>query len=458
MEGEAGPRGVPRATVVVGVLNNEAYVGTLLHSLLRQWRPDCELLLIDDGSRDRSFEAARQVVASYPGVSATLMRNASPLGLGLVPLVLRHARAPVLIQADSDDLALPGRLDAILACFESDPQCRLVTSNAVLLAEDGTPVGLLDTGHPDAVLRDPMVAAGTVGSSQWLGASSAWHRSLFEDFPALDPELCPYGPDLLLAFRAALAGTHHYLSRPLIGWRQHARNMHKLAGAANGRDAAFERHGAFELMVMAQKLRDVAAMRARSVAADELAALDQVAVRCQMAFHGHFEHWSRARNRLAHGGRNRDDAADMVATVPAVPAMTTLRRGERRMFGTPDALGTLAHGWAGVHGPEPVWNWTARTALLGFARGQDGATAMTLGVQAVPGTGERRILVSVDLGPASEFLVGGDGLGIRMPVAAEGVSGLTVLIHVPDAGRPSDGTPGADTRLLGIQLRSITLS
>ena len=460
MEGEVGPRGAPRATVVIGVLDNEAYIGAQLHSLLRQWRPDIELLVIDDGSMDRSLAAARQVLACYPDVCATLMRNAAPLGLmGIVSPILRHARAPVLIQADSDDLALPGRIDATLACFDADPRCRLVTSNAVLLAEDGTPIGLLDTDHPDAVLQDPVAAAGSVGSSQWLGATSAWHRSLFEDFPTVDPELCPYGPDLLLPFRASLVGTHHYLARPLVGWRQHARNTHKLMGAASAQDAAFERHGALELMVLAQRLRDTAALRARSVDTSEVAVLDQVAAGGQATFQDHFAHWSRARNRLTRGGRDRAGAADGATTVPAVPPMTTLRRGERRVFGTLDTLGAVAQGWAGLHGPEPAWNWTARTALLGFARARDGADTVTLGVQGVPGTGNRRAFVSVDLGPAVEFVVGSDALEIRMPIDGQrAAGGLTVSIHVPDAARPSDRVSGADARLMGIQLRWIVVA
>ncbi len=132
----------------------------------------------------------------------------------------------MIIQADSDDIALPGRLDAILACFDRDPRCRLVSSNAVLISEGGMPMGILDAIHGDRVVdRDDPVPV--YWGALWYGATLAYHRSVFEAFPPMDAEFCPYGFDTIAPARATLLGTHHLLARPLVGWRQHVNNTHR---------------------------------------------------------------------------------------------------------------------------------------------------------------------------------------------------------------------------------------
>ena len=219
------------ATVAVPLFNHAAFIEERLESLFAQWLPGLELLLVDDASTDGGLALAERTLVRHPDIRATLVRNERTLGAGVLAVVLRLARGRIIIQADSDDVALPGRLKTTLACFRNDPTCRLVTSNAVLLSADGLAAGLHETEHPDEVFTDPRMAAAAEGDQRWLGATVAFHRSLFEELPPIDPADCPYGLDLMLPLRALLLGSHHYISRPLVGWRQHGRNTHRLEGA-----------------------------------------------------------------------------------------------------------------------------------------------------------------------------------------------------------------------------------
>lgn len=56
--------------VIVPFLNEEAYLGVLLGSLVAQTRPPDELLLVDDGSSDRSGELAGAFAAEHPWARA----------------------------------------------------------------------------------------------------------------------------------------------------------------------------------------------------------------------------------------------------------------------------------------------------------------------------------------------------------------------------------------------------
>ncbi len=190
--------------MLLPVLNNAQYIAAQIDSLAKQWRADLELLVLDDGSTDDSLATAARALARYPEISATLLRNETQRGVGNLDLILDQAAGEVIIQADSDDISLPGRLDAIMARFESDADCRLVSTNAVLLSADRIPMGIYAEPGPDEINRDPVCYAARIGAQQWLGATCAFDRRLLTDFPALDPDLFPNCLDMLLPFRAVL--------------------------------------------------------------------------------------------------------------------------------------------------------------------------------------------------------------------------------------------------------------
>lgn len=64
-----------RVAIVTSFLNEEDYLGRLLESLDRQQRPPDRILLVDDGSTDRSAEIAQKFVDAHP--YATLLRRPS---------------------------------------------------------------------------------------------------------------------------------------------------------------------------------------------------------------------------------------------------------------------------------------------------------------------------------------------------------------------------------------------
>ena len=70
---------LPGLTVVVPVFNSEQTVGELVSALAHILPTLCanyELILINDGSRDRSWQVIREIAAQHPWVCAVnMMRN-----------------------------------------------------------------------------------------------------------------------------------------------------------------------------------------------------------------------------------------------------------------------------------------------------------------------------------------------------------------------------------------------
>ena len=63
----------PRVSVICIFLDEEEFLAEAIASVLAQSYPDWELLLVDDGSHDRSAEIAREVAATNPSASATFV-------------------------------------------------------------------------------------------------------------------------------------------------------------------------------------------------------------------------------------------------------------------------------------------------------------------------------------------------------------------------------------------------
>jgi glycosyltransferase involved in cell wall biosynthesis len=95
-------------TVLVPVYNGEPYVGEAIGSILAQTLYEYELLIIDDGSTDRTTE----IVRSFRDKRIRLVRNGENRGL---IATLNHgveiARGKYIARMDSDDISHPERLE-----------------------------------------------------------------------------------------------------------------------------------------------------------------------------------------------------------------------------------------------------------------------------------------------------------------------------------------------------------
>ncbi len=132
----AGARTSPGVSVVIPVYNSERHVGEAIESILAQTFTDFELILIDDGSTDRSHEVMR----SYRDPRIRLVRNDSNLG---IPKTRNEgvflAEGDYLAFLDHDDYAYPRRLEKQVAFLERRPDCAAVGSWAVWVYENGRP-------------------------------------------------------------------------------------------------------------------------------------------------------------------------------------------------------------------------------------------------------------------------------------------------------------------------------
>ena len=130
--------GFPKVTVVIPVYNREKYVGIAVDSILSQTFSDFELLVIDDGSIDRSID----VVLSYSDPRIRLVRSNTNLGVATTRNKgIQLARGEYLAFLDSDDWAYPERLAKQTTFLDNHPDYAAVGSWIEWMSEAGHPSG-----------------------------------------------------------------------------------------------------------------------------------------------------------------------------------------------------------------------------------------------------------------------------------------------------------------------------
>jgi glycosyltransferase involved in cell wall biosynthesis len=130
-------------TIIVCCYNAERTIADTLDSLVRQTHPAREILVIDDGSTDRSAE----IVASRAVKDARirLLRNALNRGTAYSrQRGLNEAVCDAVLFFDADDLATPGILEKQADLLTSDPSLLGVGCYATYFASDTLDSGL---GH-----------------------------------------------------------------------------------------------------------------------------------------------------------------------------------------------------------------------------------------------------------------------------------------------------------------------
>ena len=132
----------------MSVYNGERFVEEAVASILAQTFTDFEFVILEDGSRDRTYEILQRMAALDSRIK--LYRNDRNIGLCLsLNRGLRAATAPILARMDADDISRPQRLEMQVAFLRDNPDIDVVGSYLKILgAED---VWALPTKHEDIV-------------------------------------------------------------------------------------------------------------------------------------------------------------------------------------------------------------------------------------------------------------------------------------------------------------------
>ncbi len=126
----------PRLSVCLPTYNGEAYVAEAVRSVLEQISTDFELVVVDDGSSDRTLE----ILQTFSDPRLRIYQNPHQRGIpGNWNVAVGLARGEYVCVFHQDDVMLAGNLARKLALFDADPSLSLVHSRAEAVVEPGAP-------------------------------------------------------------------------------------------------------------------------------------------------------------------------------------------------------------------------------------------------------------------------------------------------------------------------------
>jgi glycosyltransferase involved in cell wall biosynthesis len=153
-------RPLPRVSVVMGVRNGDDSIASTIGSLTSQQGVDLEVIVVNDGSSDRTGE----ILATLAAADARL-RVVNREGRGLTASLIegcRMARGDFIARQDAGDWSLPGRLHRQAAFLLAHPEASLCSSHVRCLVAEGATVRV---NAPDpASLADGLTGPAIHGS------------------------------------------------------------------------------------------------------------------------------------------------------------------------------------------------------------------------------------------------------------------------------------------------------
>lgn len=174
---------MPLVSAVVPAFNAERHLEQTLQSLVTQSYTNLEIIVVDDGSEDRTHHIAETMARRYPQIRMVHQPNqgvaaARNRGIG-------ESRGEFIAPIDADDIWFPDAVMKLATCLRnSDARTGVAYGWSVTLDEDG----LLDGG-----LRCSKIAGDVLGTlicHNFLGNASATliRRECFEKVGGYDPQ------------------------------------------------------------------------------------------------------------------------------------------------------------------------------------------------------------------------------------------------------------------------------
>jgi glycosyltransferase involved in cell wall biosynthesis len=191
---------MPLVSVITPAYNVERYLALTARSALRQTHRNLELIIVDDGSTDRTRAIAEEIRRGDPErVCVAVRENGGVASARNTAIAV--ARGEFLVLLDGDDLWDPTFVERQLEMFSAHPDVDLVTGNGRFLG--GPRHGKLVRPHPDP--RPPISLATIISDEEAVYVMTMFRRRVVDAIGGFDDTLRT-NEDFDFWFRAALAG------------------------------------------------------------------------------------------------------------------------------------------------------------------------------------------------------------------------------------------------------------
>lgn len=216
-------------SVIIPVYNSEMYLGECIESIRNQTYDDIEILLVDDGSTDKSLSILRKAELLDNRIKVLCKSNggaSSARNLGL-----KHAQGEYITFVDSDDFLEIDSIECLLKkMIEFD--CDRVCGGSSYYSDSGNIkkrcFRMEDGLYQNAELNDYSIDDGSLSGFLFGGvANCMFKHRIIEDNNILFDERIRFNEDGLFHFSYALCSnsTYIYKKHTKYMYRQHSNSV-----------------------------------------------------------------------------------------------------------------------------------------------------------------------------------------------------------------------------------------
>ncbi len=228
----------PLVSVILPVYNHQSYVGSALDSVFAQSYPRLELIVLDDGSQDRSAQEVRNKIQSAPFPSQLIQQQNQGASAALNQGI-KISTGEYISLLNSDDCYHPERIKQMMLALKNNGK-RFAFSKVVHIDELGKPLSL-NTPHRyyyrqslRAVGKFPTLSFELVRHNFAVSTGNfLFDRNLFQEVGGFQPFETCHDWDFLL--RLIRIEEPLFLDQALYQYRVHGENT--LAKRADLRQA-----------------------------------------------------------------------------------------------------------------------------------------------------------------------------------------------------------------------------
>jgi len=215
----------PLVSILINNFNYGRFLAEAIDSALNQTYPNCEVVVVDDGSTDNS----RDIIAGYGDrIRAVLKKNGgqgSTFNAGW-----KEARGDIICFLDADDAFTPNKVERILQVFAEDKSLGWVFHTLKLLdTNTGKELPRPDRGITRKIDFRPLMQQGKMPNFAPATSGLCFTRELLAKVLPM-PELEGTSADRFLKLAALAQAPGMYLDEPLVEQKIHGKNAFTLQG------------------------------------------------------------------------------------------------------------------------------------------------------------------------------------------------------------------------------------
>lgn len=221
---------IPYITALIDTYNHELFIEEAVRSVLSQdlSAADCEILVVDDGSNDRTPEILRRFASDIRVLHKRNGGQASAFNVGIP-----ECRGEVIAFLDGDDWWVPGKLRRVAEVFASEPRIGVVGHGIIESFDEGH----MSQIKPERVERLRLNSLGAARvfrlRKTFLGTSRLSMRTALAQKILPLPEVLRIEADEYLFTVAAALSELVILPETLTHYRQHNASLYNSAGSSS---------------------------------------------------------------------------------------------------------------------------------------------------------------------------------------------------------------------------------